>query len=417
MPNSYNPFNNMIEVLEMAANKMGLAEDEYVVLKYPEKQLIVSLPIKMDDGSIRVFEGYRVQHNGARGPYKGGIRYHKDTNLEEVKALAAWMSLKCAVVNIPYGGGKGGITVDPNLLSKNELEKLTRAFTTAISKLIGPETDIPAPDVNTNGQIMAWMVDTYSKIKGKFTPGVVTGKPICIGGSKGRTEATGRGVMFNARALAEKFNFSLKGAKVGIIGRGNVGGISGQLLQREGCIITCISDSKGAIFCDSGLDMDEIHSFEGKLFNYNKKGVTYVANPEGNEKIISADIDILLPAGLENQINASNAKNIKAKMIVEGANGPTTVEADKILEQRGIVVIPDILANSGGVACSYFEWCQNLQNYYWTEEDVNEKLEKLMNSAFEAVYNKAKECGVSMRMAAYMVAIRRILDAKNALGY
>jgi Glutamate dehydrogenase/leucine dehydrogenase len=268
---NYNPYNNMIEVLETAAGKMGLAEDEYVVLKYPERQLIVSLPIKMDDGSIQVFEGYRVEHNGARGPYKGGIRYHKNTNLDEVKALSAWMSLKCAVVNIPYGGGKGGICVDPSTLSKGELERLTRTFTVAISKLIGPDTDIPAPDVNTNGQVMAWMVDTYSKIKGKFCPGVVTGKPLCIGGSQGRTEATGRGVMLCTKALASKIGMELKGARVGIIGRGNVGGISGRLLQREGCIVTCISDSRGAVFCDDGLDMTEITSFQGKLCDYKKK--------------------------------------------------------------------------------------------------------------------------------------------------
>ena len=416
----YNPYENMLSVLDTAAGKLKLSESEYVFLKYPERQLQVSMPMVMDDGSVKVFEGYRVQHNSARGPYKGGLRYHQDADMDEVKALAAWMSFKCAVANIPYGGGKGGIKVDPTTLSKGELQKLTRTYTAAIAPIIGEHLDIPAPDVNTNGEIMAWIVDTYSKINRCYTPGVVTGKPIELGGSLGRGDATGRGVMIATREILKEKGISLKNCRIAVQGNGNVGGVAAALLSKEGAKIVAISDVSGGIFCDAGLNIDEVLDFSKQrklLKEYKKEGVKFVANPEGNLSVLTYDVDVLIPAALENQITADNAAQIKAKIIVEGANGPTTVEADKILEKKNVTIVPDILANCGGVVVSYFEWVQNLNCYYWAEKEVNEKLERQMMEAFKSVLSHAKTNNVSLRVGAYMVAVERLVRAKNLRGY
>ncbi|KAI4452944.1 glutamate dehydrogenase [Holotrichia oblita] len=389
----------MLSVLESAAKLGNIKENDYISLKYPEKELQVSLPIVMDDGSVKVFEGYRVQHSNVRGAYKGGIRYHQDADLDEVKALAAWMSFKCAIADIPYGGGKGGIKVDPATLSKGELERLTRTYTAAIAPIIGPDKDIPAPDVNTNGEIMGWIVDTYSKITGKYQPGVVTGKPAVLGGSLGRPEATGRGCMLAARELMKRENKTLKGLRVSIQGNGNVGGIAAQLLHDEGAIIVAISDVSGAVFNPKGLDITNILKFsrERKLLK-DYGDPTFLGGKEGNHALLTVDCDMLLPAALENQITAENAMQIRAKYIVEGANGPTTVEADKILNERGVIIVPDVLANAGGVIVSYFEWLQNLSCYYWSLEEVNAKLEVQMVKAFANVYNTAVSLKSTYRM-------------------
>ncbi|HHW31038.1 MAG TPA: Glu/Leu/Phe/Val dehydrogenase [Clostridiaceae bacterium] len=418
MSKVYNPYANMLEVLENAAKKLGLHENEYAELKYPERELKVSLPVKMDDGSIKVFEGYRVQHSTVRGPAKGGIRYFHDVNSDEVRALAAWMSLKCAVVDVPYGGAKGGIKVNPRELSKGELERLTRKYTSAISPIIGPYKDIPAPDVGTNAEVMGWIMDTYSAITGEDSKGVVTGKPIELGGSLGRKEATGRGVMFAILEILEKLGIETKGTKVAVQGIGNVGIYAAKLLYKEGFKIVAISGSTGGIYNENGLDIDELESKIDKvsreeLFNeFVAKGAKYITN----EELLLCDADILIPAALENQINEEIAFKLKAKIIAEGANGPTTIEADKILEERGIKVIPDILANAGGVVVSYFEWVQNLQHLYWDEDEVNNKLHKVMKKAFNEVWNMAEEKNTSLRMAAYMVAIDRIVKAKKYRG-
>jgi len=415
-----NPYETFLAVMEEAAAKMGLAPNDYEALKYCERQLEVSLPVQMDDGSVRVFEGYRVQHSSLRGPCKGGIRYHQDADINEVKALAAWMSFKCAVANIPYGGGKGGIKVDPAQLSAGELERLTRAYTAAIAPIVGPDKDIPAPDVNTNAQIMAWFVDTYSKISGKFSPGVVTGKPIELGGSLGRREATGRGVMISCRELMKLYGTTLKGKRVAVQGNGNVGGIGAQLLVEQGAIVTALSDVSGAVFCDKGLNVDKIMDFAAKrnlLKDYKEAGVRFVAGAEGNAELLAADVDILVPAALENQIHADNAASVRAKYVVEGANGPMTKAGDKLLNEKGVVIVPDILANAGGVVCSYFEWVQNLANYYWTLGEVNAKLETQMVSAFNEVVALTKQYNCNFRTAAYISAIKRITGARKLKGY
>lgn len=417
MAGDYNPYDEMLKVLDDAAEKLGLKADDYIKLKYPEKELKVSIPVRMDDGSTKVFEGYRVQHSSVRGPYKGGIRYHQNVDVNEVKALAALMSLKCAVVNIPYGGGKGGVTVDPFQLSKGELERLTRSMVTQFFPIIGPTKDIPAPDVNTNAEIMGWFVDTYSTLKGELSPGVVTGKPIALGGSLGRAEATGRGIMFATREVAKKKGIDLKGARVAVQGAGNVGGVAAKLIHREGGIVVAISDVSGGIYKEDGLDIDEIISFltaeRGRLLkDYTVPGLKRISN----EEILTQDVDILVPAALENQITEKNADKIKAKIIVEGANGPTTSAADAILAKRDITLVPDILANAGGVVVSYFEWVQNLQNFYWSEAKVNESLEDIMVNAFESVWETAQKHKVSMRVAAYMVSVDRIVTASKMKG-
>ncbi len=414
MEKAYNPYENMLSVLESAANMLGLKEDDYVTLKYPERELKVSIPVKMDDGSLKVFEGYRVQHSSLRGPCKGGIRYHQDANMDEVKALAAWMSFKCAVADIPYGGGKGGIKVDPSTLSKGELERLTRRFTAMILPLIGPKKDIPAPDVNTNAEIMGWMMDTYSMFQGYSVPGVVTGKPIELGGSLGRSEATGRGVMIVANELLKRLNRPIKGTRVAVIGMGNVGGTAARLMYEAGYKVVAVGDISGGYIDENGIDMEELYKFirNRNLVKDYKGGGRFCTTQD----VIACDCDILVPAALENQITADNASTIKADLIVEGANGPTTVEADAILEKAGKIVVPDILANSGGVVVSYFEWTQNIQSVTWDEEDVNKALEKKMVKAFAEVWNHAQDKKTTLRMGAYMSAINRIVKARKFRG-
>lgn len=410
----YNPFLNFCKVLDEAAATAKIAPEDYEVLKHPERELKVALPIIRDNGKLEVFEGYRVQHSSLRGPCKGGIRFHQDVNVDEVKALAAWMTFKCAIVNIPYGGGKGGVKVDPHTLSESELEKLTRRYTAAILPLIGPQQDIPAPDVGTNAQSMDWLMDTYSMMRGYAVPGVATGKDVEVGGSLGRTEATGRGIMTITGLVAEKHKIGK--ARVAVQGAGNVGSISARLISENlGFDIVAISDVSGGICKADGLDMGSVCKFlanKGLLKDYSAPGVEHVSN----EELLLSDCDILIPAALENQITAKIAEKLKASIIVEAANGPTSVEADAVLAARGIDVYPDILANAGGVVVSYFEWAQNLQSLYWEEADVNRMLDKVMVRAFGDVENTAEEYGVTLRLAAYITALKRLTRAAKLRG-
>ena len=415
--NTYNPYENMLAVLDEAASRLGLKEADYITLRYPEREMIVSIPVRMDNGEMKVFEGYRVQHNSARGPYKGGIRFHQNSDLDEVKALAAWMSFKCAIVNIPYGGAKGGIKVDPSKLSREELIRLTRRYTTRILPIIGPDQDIPAPDVNTNGEVMGWIMDTYSMFKGHSVPGVVTGKPIEIGGSIGRTEATGRGVTIITRQCLEHLGMSYENSAYAIQGMGNVGSISAKLLHQEGMKVIAVSDVSGGIYNPEGLNIPAIldylsQSRKNLLSGYDEPGATHIDNAQ----LLTLKTTVLVPAALENQINGDNAENIQAKLIVEAANGPTTSEADEILERRGITVVPDILTNAGGVVVSYFEWVQNIQSVSWTEENVNDELKKIMDKAFNAVWDITQEKQTTLRTGAYLIAVKRVVDAKKARG-
>lgn len=410
----YNPFLNFCKVLDEAAATAKIAPEDYEVLKHPERELKVALPIIRDNGKLEVFEGYRVQHSSLRGPCKGGIRFHQDVNVDEVKALAAWMTFKCAIVNIPYGGGKGGVKVDPHTLSKSELEKLTRRYTAAILPLIGPQQDIPAPDVGTNAQSMDWLMDTYSMMRGYAVPGVATGKDIEVGGSLGRTEATGRGIMTVTRLVAEKHG--IKKARVAVQGAGNVGSISAKLIAENlGFDIVAISDVSGGIYNADGLDMDSVGAFlakKGLLKDYSAQGVKHITN----EELLMCECDILIPAALENQITAGIAEKLNASIIIEAANGPTSVEADAVLASRNIDVYPDILSNAGGVVVSYFEWAQNLQSLYWEEADVNRMLDKVMVRAFGDVEKTAEEYGVTLRLAAYITALKRLTRAAKLRG-
>ena len=414
--NKYNPYENMLAVLDEAASRLGLKDADYITLRYPEREMIVSIPVRMDNGEMKVFEGYRVQHNSARGPYKGGIRFHQNSDLDEVKALAAWMSFKCAIVNIPYGGAKGGIKVDPSKLSRDELIRLTRRYTTRILPIIGPDQDIPAPDVNTNGEVMGWIMDTYSMFKGHSVPGVVTGKPIEIGGSIGRTEATGRGVTIITRQCLEHLGMSYENSAYAIQGMGNVGGTAAQILYDKGCKIVAVSDYSGGVYNENGLDIPAIRTY---LSDKTKALIDYVSDDVkhiSNDEVITCCCDVLIPAALENQITGENAAGVQAKVIIEAANGPTTVEADKILEEKGIVVVPDILANAGGVVVSYFEWVQNIQSMAWDLDEVNRTLKKIMNKAYDEVDAMSRDNKVTMRMGAYMVAINRICTAGKMRG-
>lgn len=412
---AYNPYENVLKVMDEAAQILGYSESDIEPLKYPERELKVSVPVVMDDGSTRVFEGYRIQHSTSRGPAKGGIRFHPAVNNDEVKALAAWMTFKCAVVNIPYGGGKGGVVCDPHELSERELRAITRRFTAAIMPLIGPEQDIPAPDVGSNAAVMGWMMDTYSMLKGHCVHGVVTGKPIELGGALGRNEATGRGVMFTTRNIMKKMGMEMKGTDVAVQGMGNVGSITAKLLHQEGMKVVAVSDVSGGIYKKEGLDIPAILAYLGKdrknlLSGYEEDGMTRITN----EELLELPVTVLVPAALENQINGTNADKIQAKLIVEAANGPTAAEADPILNEKGVVIVPDILSNAGGVVVSYFEWVQNIQSVSWTEEEVNAKLERIMNNSFEAVYNIAQEKKVPLRTGAYLIAVDRVVKAKKA---
>ncbi len=412
----YNPYDNVLSVMDRAAELLGYEQSDYDMLKYPERELKVSIPVEMDDGTVKVFEGYRVQHSTSRGPAKGGIRYHQDVNMDEVKALAAWMTFKCAVVNIPYGGGKGGVVVNPSTLSKGELRRLTRRFTAMIAPIIGPEQDVPAPDVGTTPEVMGWIMDTYSMLNGRCIHGVVTGKPIEIGGALGRKEATGRGVMQSAKLILKKNGVDLQRATVAVQGLGNVGGTTAKLLHKKGCKIVAVSDVSGAIYCETGLDIPGIlkHISAPKTFvdTYNAEGVSHISN----EELLELPVTLLVPAALENQLNADNADRIKAQFIVEAANGPTTPEADEVFAKKGITLVPDILANAGGVVVSYFEWVQNIQSVSWTEDEVNAKLTDIMTNAFTAVYELSKKRGISLRMAAYLIAMDRVVTAKKMRG-
>ena len=413
---SYNAYDNFIAVVDKAAKAVGMDEQDYVLVKYPERELKVSVPIKMDDGSIKVFEGYRVQHSSSRGPCKGGIRYHQDSDINEVRALAAWMSFKCAVVNIPYGGAKGAIKVDPTKLSKAELERLTRRYTASILPIIGPEKDIPAPDVNTNAQVMDWIMDTYSMMSGYTVHGVVTGKDLEVGGSVGRPEATGRGVTIITLQLLKKLKLDPNNVSIAIQGFGNVGSAAAKFLFEHGCKIVAVSDVSGGVRCEKGLDIKKILEFVGNkknfLKDYNEDGVEHISNQE----LLVTKCDVLIPAAMENQITKDNAEKIQCKYIVEAANGPTTAEADEIIAKRGIILVPDILANAGGVTVSYFEWVQNLQSLTWELEDVNKMLEKVMVKAWQELDEKATKWGLNYRLAAYVVAIERISKAKKLRG-
>lgn len=416
MVKKYDPYQNMLEVLEGAAGRLGISQRDYEPFKYPERELKVSVPVQMDDRSVSVFKGYRVQHSSTRGPCKGGIRFHPDVNLSEVKALAAWMSIKCAVVDIPYGGAKGGVCVDPQKLSRRELEHLTRRYVAMILPIIGPERDIPAPDVNTNGEIMGWIMDTYSAFKGYAVPGVVTGKPLAIGGSLGRPEATGRGVMISTEQIVSALKLNRKKLRVAVQGAGNVGFTAAKLLAEKGYKIVAMSDVSGGVHNAEGLDMESVAKHlalpGARLASFHEKGVSRISNGE----LIAGDCDILIPAALENQITVSNAPDIKAKMIVEGANGPTTSDADAILEKRGIHVVPDVLANAGGVVVSYFEWVQNIEHLMWNYEQINNMLSEIMVRAFGEVCACAREHNSSLRMGAYMVALDRLVNAKKIRG-
>jgi len=406
----------MLSVLTESAEMMGMTESDYVTLKYPERELKVSVPVEMDDGTIRVFEGYRVQHSSSRGPCKGGIRYHQDTDINEVKALAAWMSFKCAVADIPYGGGKGGITVDPRTLSKRELERLTRNFTERIAPIIGPDKDVPAPDVNTNGEIMGWIMDTYSRLTGAPCPAVITGKPIAIGGSLGRAAATGAGVSMIVESALAYLGREGKHNRIAVQGLGNVGGTAARILYDKGYKIVAVSDVTGGIYRAEGLDIPAVMahvSARKPLPEYTESGIEYI----GNDGIIVCDCDVLIPAALENQVTEANAADVKATVIVEGANGPVTYGADKILAERNVTVIPDILANSGGVVVSYFEWVQNNYGYYWSEELVNERLAEKMKTSFAAVTAMKEKYNTTFRKGAYAVAISRIVEANKIRSF
>lgn len=415
MSKKYNAYDNFLTVLDKAAKAVGMPEEEYLVIRYPERELKVSVPVRMDDGSVRVFEGYRVQHSTSRGPCKGGIRYHEDVNIDEVKALAAWMSFKCAVVGIPYGGAKGGIKVDPSTLSKGELERLTRRYTAMILPIIGPEKDVPAPDVGTNAQVMDWIMDTYSVMNGYTIPGVVTGKDLEVGGSLGRTEATGRGVMIITMEVLDKFKLAPEDVSVAVQGFGNVGSVAAKLLYEKGCRIVAVSDVSGGVRKCGGLDIPAVlaHVKAGKFIrDYNEEGAEHISNTE----LLATKCDILIPAALENQITEEVAENLNCRLVIEAANGPTTAQADVVLERRGIYLLPDILTNAGGVVVSYCEWVQNLQSLTWDENEVNALLFKVMTRALEDVYHKARDYKISYRLAAYAVAVERICKAKAKRG-
>ena len=411
----YNPFDNFVAVMDKAAGVMGISEEDYLTFKYPERELKVALPVRMDDGSLKVFEGFRIQHSTLRGPAKGGVRYHQNVNVDEVRALSAWMTFKCAVAAIPYGGGKGGIVCRPREMSKGELERLTRTYIDKISAIISPNTDIPAPDVGTNAQTMDWMVDEYSKLKGESVYGIVTGKSIEIGGSTGRNEATGRGVCFVTLEMMKKYNMKPEDCKIVIQGMGNVGSISAKLLAEEGAKIVAVSDVSCAIYNENGLDIAGIYKYLDSGKNL-LDGYTGDCKRITNAELLELPCDILIPAALENQITAENADRIKAKIVIEAANGPTSVEADEILNKKGVKVLPDILSNSGGVIVSYFEWVQNLQNFYWEEDDVNAKLKRQIVGAFNDVFDAREKYDCTFRVAAYIVALNRLVTAKKLRG-
>ncbi len=409
-----NPLLNAQKQVKVACDKLGLDAKVYELLKQPMKVLEVAIPVKMDDGSIKVFTGYRAQHNDAVGPTKGGIRFHQNVTRDEVCALSIWMTFKCCVTGIPYGGGKGGIIVDPTTLSNGELERLSRGYIQAIYKLIGEQVDIPAPDVGTNGQVMAWMVDEYNKLVGHSALGVITGKPVGFGGSKGRTAATGFGVAVVAREAAKKLGFDFKGATIAVQGIGNVGSHTAYNLQKLGGKIVAVCEWNGSVYNENGLDVEALVAY----MRQNKKIVGFPGSKEITKpEFFALPVDILVPAALENQITAEVAETIKAKLVCEAANGPTTLDGDAVINKKGLLLTPDILTNAGGVTVSYFEWVQNLYGYYWTEEEVEEKEERAMVEAFNAIYAIKEEFNVSMREAAYMFSVKKVAEAMKTRGW
>lgn len=409
-----NPLTIVQQQLSKTAQALNLKPAVADILKEPMRFVEVSFPVKMDDGSTRVFKGYRSQHNNALGPFKGGMRFHPEVNADEVKALSIWMTLKCAILGLPFGGSKGGVVCDPNELSSNELEQVSRRFIRSLYKVLGPENDIPAPDVNTSARIMGWMLDEFESLKGGNSPGCITGKPIILGGSYGRTEATGRGVAVIAREAARQIGLPLEGARVAVQGFGNVGSHLACILQQMGCRVIAVVDIYGGIYNPAGLDMSQLTEYvvqKGSVQGF--PGAT----PIGNKELFATECEILIPAALENQIIAENASDIKARLVVEAANGPTSPAADQILKEKGVLVVPDILANAGGVTVSYFEWVQNLMNYCWNEAEINRRLEEMMVCAFYNVYEMHKQKKASMRDAAYMVAVNRLAEAMALRGW
>lgn len=408
-----NPYEMAVQQFEAAADKISLSEDMREILRQPKRELAVNFPVRLDNGRVKTFTGYRVQHNVNRGPAKGGIRYGPDVTLDEVKALAMWMTWKCAVVGIPYGGAKGGVICDPKHMSPGELERLTRRYTTEISIVIGPHSDIPAPDVNTNAQVMGWIMDTYSMHEGYSIPAVVTGKPLSIGGSEGRNDATATGVLFVTRQAAKRIGMPLRGTRVSVQGYGNAGSIAARLFHNEGCKIVAVSDTSGGIYNESGLDPAAVLRFKQERGGI--AGYPHAQNVSVQD-VLEVPCDILVPAATEGVITAANADRVQARIISEAANGPTTPEADEILFKKGAIVIPDILANAGGVTVSYFEWVQDLQSFFWGVEEITQKLEMIMNRAFASVADKADQFSCDMRLAANMLAISRVAEATQVRG-
>ena len=410
---SINPYHMAVQQFELAANKLALSEDMKEILRQPKRELAVNFPVRLDSGRIKTFTGYRVQHNVNRGPAKGGIRYSPDVTLDEVKALAMWMTWKCAVVGIPYGGAKGGVICNPKNMSAAELERMTRRYATEIAIVIGPHSDIPAPDVNTNPQVMAWMMDTFSMHAGFSIPAVVTGKPLSIGGSEGRNDATATGVLFVTRQGAKHLGMPMKGARVSIQGFGNAGSVAARLFHHEGCKVVAVSDTQGGIYNEAGLDPSAV------LRHKQERG-SVVGFPQAQklrvQDVLEVPCDILIPAATEGVITTENAERVQARIVAEAANGPTTPEADEILFKKGCMVIPDILANAGGVTVSYFEWVQDLQSFFWGVEEITQKLEVIMNHAFASVADKAEQYHCDMRLAANMLAISRVAEATQIRG-
>ncbi|AZV43124.1 Glu/Leu/Phe/Val family dehydrogenase [Peribacillus asahii] len=408
-----NLLNSTQLIIKEAVQKLGYNDEMYELLKEPVRILTVRIPVRMDNGSIKVFTGYRSQHNDAVGPTKGGVRFHPEVNEEEVKALSIWMSLKCGITNLPYGGGKGGIICDPRNMSFGELERLSRGYVRAISQIVGPAKDIPAPDVYTNSQIMAWMMDEYSRLREFDSPGFITGKPIVLGGSQGRETATARGVTVCIEEAVKKKGMDLQGARIVVQGFGNAGSFLAKFMHDAGAKVIGISDAHGALYDPEGLDIDyllERRDSFGTVTNLFTNVIT-------NQELLEKECDILVPAAISNQITAQNAHRIKASIVVEAANGPTTLEATKTLDERGVLLVPDILASSGGVTVSYFEWVQNNQGYYWSEEEVADKLRKVMVDSFETIYQTSQAHQVDMRLAAYMVGIRKTAEASRFRGW
>ena len=411
---SLNPFLRAQQAFKEAVDTLGLEPAVYEILKQPLRSFEVAVPFIRDDGSLQVFNGYRVQHNDALGPTKGGLRFHSSVTMDEVKALAMWMSVKGALLGLPYGGGKGGIACDVDQLSEGEIERLSREYIRAVSLVIGPDKDIPAPDVSTNPQIMAWMVDEYSRIRGENTFGLITGKPVIIGGSAGRVEATGRGLVFATRQLARELGIDFGKSRIAIQGFGNVGSVAAEIAYDMGARIVAVSDKDGGLYNPEGIDVPDLVEF--KRYNRRLAGYTH-AEPITNSALLELPVDILFPAALENQITADNAPNIRARIVGEGANGPTTPEADRILFDKGTMVIPDVLGNSGGVTVSYFEWVQNQTRFYWSEDEVNRRLEEYMSKAMAEMHTMHERFGVTLRKAAYLVAVERIAQAMRYRGW